>query len=84
METIASNTYKKNYGGYDERLQDIIENKDTENSLYGEYWSIIDGALVIHFEDHTPDWVPDSKDLDENGYTRQYYKNKIKWFEENV
>lgn len=56
----------------DDRLQEIIINKDVENAVYGESWAIIDNCLVI-YDGEDPDppaWLP--RDLDEDGNTPEF------------
>lgn len=65
----------------DDRLQEIIENKDAEIAFdwcqkhgYSESWSIIDGALVIFDCDDPPSWlvgVLEARDEDGNTETRE-------------
>jgi hypothetical protein len=50
----------------DERLQQIIASKDVENAVWGECWTICDGALVIYLEDDPPAWLPEERDEDGN------------------
>lgn len=50
----------------DERLQQIIKNKDVENSMYGEGWAICDGALVIYDVEDPPAWFRFERDEDGN------------------
>lgn len=61
----------------DERLQQLIEGKDSDEALkwcqehqYGESWSIIDGALVIYNFEDPPHWLlPVLEAQDEDGNT---------------
>lgn len=60
-----------------DRLQQIIEAKDTDESGrwvdehdYVESWAIIDGALVIHDHDDPPAWLPTDSERDEDGDTK--------------
>ena len=51
----------------DERLQQIIIDKDVEKAEYGEAWSIIDNCIVIYdCEDTPPHWLPQNRDEDGN------------------
>ena len=53
----------------DNRLQQLIEGKDTESAVGGESWAIIDGVLVISDFNDQPAWyraVYESRDDDGN------------------
>jgi len=53
----------------DDRLQQIIQGKDTDNAVEGESWAIVDGVLVISDIDDQPAWyraVYKSRDDDGN------------------
>jgi len=53
----------------DDRLQQIIMGKDTDNAVAGESWAIVDGVLVISDMYDRPEWyqaVYESRDDDGN------------------
>jgi len=60
----------------EDRLQELIENKDTERAFdwcsefgYVEGWAICDGALVIYDADDPPAWFRFERDEDGNSVT---------------
>ena len=56
----------------DDRLQQILANKDVDNAVYEECWSICDGAIIIWHESDPPKWFP--KDRDEDGNTPEFVR----------
>ncbi len=75
----------------DERLQHLIDRKDTERALrfcqehgYSESWSIIDGALVIYNLDDPPSWIPPDEERDENGYTQKFVEDHADALDEAI
>lgn len=75
----------------DDRLQHLIDRKDTERALrwcqehqYSESWSIIDGALVIYNLDDPPSWIPTDEERDENGYTQKFVEDHAEALDEAI
>jgi hypothetical protein len=44
------------FSEFDDRLQYLIKNKDTENAVGNECWAICDGAMVIYDAENCPEW----------------------------
>jgi hypothetical protein len=59
------------------RLQQIMRDKNVDQALWGECWSICDNAIVIYQEDNPPAWLPNDYDRDEDGNTAEYV-DKVK------
>lgn len=64
----------------DGRIQQLFEAKDQSEALrwctkhrYDEYWSAIDGALVIYNGRNPPPWLkPVLESMDDDGYTPEF------------
>lgn len=55
---------------FEGRLIELIENKNTDDALYGECWARIDNCIVIYQEDAIPAWLaPILASQDEDGHT---------------
>ena len=54
----------------DDRLQQIILDKDIDKSLGGEGWAIIDNCMIIYDFEDPPHWFP--QNLDEDGNTPEF------------
>jgi len=50
----------------DDRLQQIMLDKDDEKSVHGEGWAIIDNCIVIYDFEEPPHWFPEIRDEDGN------------------